>query len=66
MASGHGGRRTSNRDSLLVLYHEAFHQYIYYAVGEVAPHDWFNEGHGDYFSGAVIPTYGKKVTRLQP
>ena len=20
-------------------------------VGEIAPHDWFNEGHGDYFSG---------------
>jgi len=42
----------SNRsDSLRVLYHEAFHQYIFYAVGNVAPHSWFNEGHGDYFAG---------------
>ncbi len=38
-------------DSLRVLYHEAFHQYIYYSVGDVDPHSWFNEGHGDYFYG---------------
>lgn len=38
-------------DSLRVLYHEAFHQYIYYSVGAVSPHSWFNEGHGDYFAG---------------
>jgi len=38
-------------DSLRVLYHEAFHQYIHYAVGDVSPHPWFNEGHGDYFAG---------------
>lgn len=39
-------------DTLAVLYHEAFHQYIYYSVGNVAPHSWFNEGHGDYYAGA--------------
>jgi hypothetical protein len=43
--------RANRTDSLRVLYHEAFHQYIYYAVGNVAPHSWFNEGHGDYFAG---------------
>jgi hypothetical protein len=37
--------------TLDVLNHEAFHQYIFYAVGQVAPHPWFNEGHGDYFAG---------------
>lgn len=58
-------RRTTTKDSLLVLYHEAFHQYIYYAVGEVAPHDWFNEGNGDFFSGAVVSS-GGKVTRIRP
>jgi hypothetical protein len=43
---------TSNKkDSLRVLYHEAFHQYIFYSVGDFAPHSWFNEGHGDYFFG---------------
>ena len=55
-----------DRDALLVLYHEAFHLYIYYAVGEVAPHDWFNEGHGDFFSGAVLTSNGKKVTKIRP
>ncbi len=39
-------------DTLAVLYHEAFHQYIHYSVGRVAPHSWFNEGHGDYYAGA--------------
>ena len=41
------------------MYHEAFHQYIYYAVGDVAPHSWFNEGHGDYFAGHIVK--GKRV-----
>src|SRR5262249_7533994 len=34
-----------------VLYHEGFHQYIYYSVGDFDPHSWFNEGDGDYFFG---------------
>lgn len=59
-------RRITDRDSLLVLYHEAFHQYIHYAVGEIDPPDWFNEGHGDYFSGALIPEYGTKVATIGP
>ncbi|NUN52156.1 MAG: hypothetical protein HUU06_05135 [Planctomycetaceae bacterium] len=37
--------------TLDVLNHEAFHQYIFYSVGQVSPHSWFNEGHGDYFAG---------------
>ena len=37
--------------TLDVLNHEAFHQYIFYAVGQVSPHSWFNEGHGDFFAG---------------
>jgi hypothetical protein len=54
-----GERGSGKEDSLIVLYHEAFHQYIYYSVGEVAPHSWFNEGYGDYFSGAVLNSYGE-------
>ena len=61
-----GGRVLTNDDSLLVLYHEAFHQYIHYAVGEVAPHDWFNEGYGDYFSGAVVSDTTGRVLRVDP
>ena len=54
-----GDRGSGKEDSLIVLYHEAFHQYIYYSVGELAPHSWFNEGYGDYFSGAVLNAYGE-------
>ncbi|MBI1851191.1 MAG: hypothetical protein HYR85_12685 [Planctomycetes bacterium] len=36
------------------MYHEAFHQYIYYSCGELSPHDWYNEGTGDYFAGAKL------------
>jgi uncharacterized protein DUF1570 len=43
--------QNNKKDSLRVLYHEAFHQYIFYSVGDFAPHSWFNEGHGDYFAG---------------
>jgi hypothetical protein len=33
------------------LSHEAFHQYIYYFYGSLAPHSWYNEGTGDYYGG---------------
>jgi hypothetical protein len=39
------------RDTWLVLNHEAFHQFIYYFYGELAPHSWYNEGTGDFYSG---------------
>ena len=41
-------------DTFIVLYHEAFHQFIHHSAGELPPHPWFNEGHGDYFSGLVM------------
>jgi hypothetical protein len=57
-----GEKGTGKANSRLVLYHEAFHQYVYYAIGEIAPHSWFNEGMGDYFGGAVIK--GGKVKKI--
>lgn len=47
-------KKNSKEMTKSVMYHEAFHQYIYYAVGKVSPHSWFNEGSGDYFAGMVI------------
>jgi hypothetical protein len=52
-------------DTRMVLYHEAFHQYVFYAVGEARPHPWFNEGYGDYFSGAEFNRQGD-VLRIHP
>ena len=57
--------QSGKEDSRIVLLHEAFHQYIHYAVGEVAPHSWFNEGYGDYFSGAQFNDHGE-VGRILP
>lgn len=42
-----GGRA----DTWAVLNHEAFHQYIFYFYGNIAPHSWYNEGTGDFYSG---------------
>jgi len=38
-------------DTWIVLNHEGFHQYIYYLYGKIAPHSWYNEETGDYYSG---------------
>jgi hypothetical protein len=55
-----GGTDTPER----VLNHEAFHQYIYYGCGEIAPHSWYNEGYGDYYAGAELA--GRRVLRIDP
>ena len=46
-------------DTLLVLYHEAFHQYLHYYL-EDAP-QWFNEGHGDYFGPSEYVEKSQKM-----
>jgi len=57
-----GEAGTGKANSRIVLYHEAFHQFIYYSSGSFSPHSWFNEGTGDYFSGAKIS--GGKVKKI--
>ncbi len=42
-----GGRN----NTWATLNHEAFHQYIFYFYGNIAPHSWYNEGTGDFYSG---------------
>ena len=45
-------KKVRGRDfTLLVMNHEAFHQYIFYFYGQLAPHSWYNEGTGDFYSG---------------
>jgi hypothetical protein len=53
-ADGGGATRARDADTFIALYHEAFHQYLHAALGDLAPHAWFNEGHGDYFGGARV------------
>lgn len=47
-----------------VLFHEAFHQYVYYASGRIAPHPWFDEGMAEYFGGAEM--WGTRVRSVGP
>jgi tetratricopeptide (TPR) repeat protein len=47
-------------DTQLVAWHEGFHQYLDYFVGEV-PH-WFNEGQAEYYGASRLDKSGKKVT----
>ncbi len=47
-----------------VMFHEAFHQYVHFAVGDVSPHSWFNEGHGDYFAGMTVQ--GTSTIKFNP
>jgi len=56
------GGRKDDSNTFIVLYHEAFHQYIHYSSGELPPHSWFNEGYGDFFSGTSMP--GGKVRKI--
>jgi len=58
------GEKTDKSNTFIILYHEAFHQYIHYSAGKLAPHSWFNEGYGDFFSGAKIS--GGKVKKIGP
>lgn len=44
----------SEDDCRAVMFHEGLHQYVHFAVGDVSPHSWFNEGHGDYFAGLSV------------
>ncbi|MEZ6195128.1 MAG: hypothetical protein R3F20_05275 [Planctomycetota bacterium] len=45
------------------LYHEGFHQYIHYAMGEVSPCICLNEGGAEYYGGADIS--GTKVRDIE-
>lgn len=45
------------------LHHEAFHQYIYYAMGEVSPCICLNEGGAEYYGGSDIS--GSRVKRIE-
>jgi len=53
-------KQPKNDDTLLVLYHETFHQFLSLYLDH-AP-QWFNEGHGDYFGGGV---YDEKARKLE-
>jgi tetratricopeptide (TPR) repeat protein len=46
-------------DTQLVAWHEGFHQYLDYFVGDVPL--WFNEGQAEYFGGSRLDKTGRKL-----
>ncbi len=49
------GSNSQQRDQILrIIYHEAFHQYVFYALQRLTPAAWFNEGHAAFFDAVDI------------
>jgi len=49
-----GGSREQRENVLRVTAHEGFHQYLFYALGQVPASPWFNEGHADFFAASRL------------
>jgi hypothetical protein len=64
-ARGAGGPEVDGEHyTRAVLFHEAFHQYVFYAAEGISPHPWFDEGLAEYFGGAVIE--GRRFSGIEP
>ncbi len=49
-----GQERDELAELLRIVYHEAFHQYIFYAFDLIPTSPWYNEGHATFFEGAEL------------
>lgn len=47
-----------------VLFHEAFHQFVFHAAGGISPHPWFDEGMAEYYAGALVD--GQRLAGIEP
>lgn len=45
--------------TLEIIRHEAFHQYLFYASAMIENAVWFNEGHACFFEGAEVDAKGR-------
>ena len=52
-------KNQSFEDTQLVAWHEGFHQYLDYYVGDVPL--WFNEGQAEYYGASRLDKSGKKL-----
>lgn len=49
-----GGNKEQRYMAKRITFHEAFHQYLFYALDQVQTSTWFNEGHAEFFETAEI------------
>jgi hypothetical protein len=64
--TGWGSAKEQRKMLVDVVYHEGFHQYIYYVTGEVQNLVWFNEGNATFFEGVDLKTRGKYEITVVP
>ena len=57
----HGSTRDQRQRLLRVAYHEAFHQYLFYALANRTSPPWFNEGHAELFESSTISSQGVTI-----
>jgi hypothetical protein len=61
------GKVSERRNNMMdLVYHEAFHQYLFYATDEGSASVWFNEGNACYFEGIDFKPGGKMKINLVP
>jgi len=49
----------NNNQTLSIIRHEGFHQYLFYASDMIENATWFNEGHAVFFESAKVDSKGK-------
>ena len=54
-----GGTKERMGQMLRVIYHEAFHQYLFHALDRIEVSPWYNEGHAAFFENVVFD--GRRV-----
>ena len=59
----HGKKEDVESAQIKILRHEAFHQYLHFALGQVQSSAWFNEGNAVFFEG--IRRVGRKL-KIEP
>jgi hypothetical protein len=56
-----GGNDDQRTSVFGTTYHEAFHQYLFYALGQLHADPWFNEGFASFFGGANVKENKLKI-----
>jgi len=61
----HTDKKRKRKSMLQIVYHEAFHQYLFYALDHIEPPIWFNEGHAAFFETCRINHRSKVIQVIE-
>jgi hypothetical protein len=57
-----GSNREQRKQTLRTVYHEAFHQYVHYAMDQVTTSAWYNEGHAELFETIEVHNHRLRLS----